>query len=218
MSAQEPNVTSIQVRRAVRGERDALGWLVGHLDPLLRAQVRMRLGVRNHADVEDVVAEVWAIVLQRLDDLRPRDGRFAPTFIAFLSTTALNLCNAQLRRRARALASGVDPVGETSRAGAIERLADPTRGVVTRVDGRDVRELIEEVLQRMSADRRDVLALRLLDQRSNRAVAEQLGVPPNTVAVRYRRALLEMRERLPRGVYEGLRDLTFGSAAGEAVE
>jgi len=59
---------------------------------------------------------------------------------------------------------------------------DPTRGVVTRLDEREVHGRIETVLAGMTADKRRVLVLRLLDQRSNAEVASHLGVPPNTGA------------------------------------
>lgn len=199
------DATSLQVRRALDGDGAALSWLVTHLDPLLRAQARLRLGRSSgDPDVDDVVAETWTVALRRLGDIEPRGGRFAPSFVAFLSTTSANLCNAHLRRRLRSRATGA----ETDDAAG--RVPDPTRGVVTRLDERDVRGRIEAVLDGMSADKRRVLVLRLLDQRSNAEVAELVGVPANTAAVRYRRALLELRERLPREVYEGLRDLTFG--------
>ena len=82
--------------KVVEGSDESLGWLVDHLDPLVRAQVRLRLGPRakNEADVDDVAADVWTVTLTRVGDIRPRAGRFAPVSVAFLGTTAKNLCNA----------------------------------------------------------------------------------------------------------------------------
>ena len=218
MEPLEADLTSLHVRRAVGGSDESLGWLVDHLDPLLRAQVRLRLGprARNEADVEDVVAEVWTVALTRVQDIRPRAGRFAPVFVAFLGTTASNVCNALLRRaiRARTGAGGAstDDLGDTPDA-EIERLAARTRGVLTRVEQRDVREAVEEALGRLGEAKREVLVLRLLEQRTNAEIAERQGVPANTIAVRYRRALEELRERLPAGVWSDFRDL-----AGEEGE
>ncbi len=56
-------------------------------------------------------------------------------------------------------------------------------------------------LDELSADKRDVLVLRLMEHRTNAEIAEILGLQPNTVAVRYRRALEELRQRLPTSLY-----------------
>ena len=214
MDGSRLGLTSIHVRRAVGGDSESLGWLVQHLDPLLRAQVRMRLGSRsrNQADVDDVVAEVWAVVLRKLNDIEPRGDRWAPTFVSFLGATANRLCNASLRRAIRAGGGRAPQRSESgSSAFGVEHLAADTRGVATRAGERDVYEALERALERMSDERREVLVLRLLEQCSNTEIARSQGVAPNTIAVRYRRALVELRERLPSGVYCGLRDLTFGA-------
>jgi len=106
-SPEDLDATSLQVRRALDGDGAALSWLVTHLDPLLRAQVRLRLGRSSgDPDVDDVVADTWTVALRRLGDIEPRGGRCAPSFVAFLSMTSANLCLAHLRRRLRSLASG----------------------------------------------------------------------------------------------------------------
>jgi DNA-directed RNA polymerase specialized sigma24 family protein len=46
-----------------------------------------------------------------------------------------------------------------------------------------------------------VLVLRLIEQRSNVEIAKMLGVPRNTIAVRYRRALEKLRSALPPSVF-----------------
>jgi len=58
--------------------------------------------------------------------------------------------------------------------------------------------------------RGEVLVLRLFEGLGNQAIARSLGVPANTVAVRYRRALEHLRARLPESVFEEVR--SFRSA------
>lgn len=206
-------LTSIHVRRAVDGECESLEWVVGHLDPLVRAQVRRRLGAGacNRADVDDLAADVWAVALRRIGDLQPRAGRWAPVLVAFLASTTTNVCNSFLRRTIRARLAG----DESSRTPRIERVVDPTRGVLTRVGDREAHEVVQAALARLSDDKREVLLMRLLEQRDNQDIAASLGIPANTVAQRYRRALVELRAILPAGVYCGLRDLTWGGAQPE---
>ena len=96
------DLTSFHAQRAAQGERESLAWLVAHFQPLVAAQVRMRLGARARPeDVEDVCSEVWLVLVRRMNTLAPRDGRWAPVVARFLGTTALQLCNNHLRSRLR---------------------------------------------------------------------------------------------------------------------
>ena len=199
--------TSIHVERAVRGERESLAWLVAHFQPLVAAQVRLRLGARSRPeDVEDVCAEVWLVLLRRIGDLAPHDGRWAPVVARFLGTTALQLSNNHLRRRLRRGegAAGAGHEGSQDRRPE-DALAAETRGALTRAADDDLARRVHAALERLSPDQREVLVLRLLEQRSNREIAAILRLEPNTVAVRYRRALEQLRARLPAGAFDELR-------------
>ena len=199
--------TSIHVARAVAGDHDSVGWLVEHFQGLVRAQVRMRL--RGHGtpqDVDDLAADVWVIVLQRLADLTPRDQRHAPVLVQFLGTTVLHVCNnflrARLRQGARLAGS---PTATASNAGdPLDRLPAATRAVLSRVLQKERVSAIDRCLRELPDDKRDVLVLRLMEHRSNQEIGELLGLPANTIAVRYRRALEALRERLPRADFREL--------------
>ena len=56
----------------------------------------------------------------------------------------------------------------------------------------------------MTADKCDVLVLRLLEQKDNQEIARVPGIRANTVAARYRRALEELRRCVP-DVYREVR-------------
>ena len=198
--------TSIHVVRAIAGDHDSVGWLITHFRGLVEAQVRMRL--RGHGrpqDVEDLAADVWVIALQRLPDLLPRGQRHAPVLVRFLGTTVLGVCNNFLRSHARQ--AGHLPraaAADGTAADPLDQLAERTRGVVSRVLQREHGSLVDRCLRELPADKRDVLVLRLMEHRDNREIGALLGLPPNTVAVRYRRALEELRARLPRPLYAEL--------------
>ena len=199
--------TTIHVQRAIRGDSNSAGWLVSHFHPFVEAQVRLRLRGRGSShDVEDLVEDVWLVTLQRLSDLEPRDGRHAPVLVKFLGTTALGMCNNFLRRKARQMLAG-EGQSEESTGGtpANQQFVAETRGVLTRAVQDDLHAAIARCLQGMAPEKRDVLVLRLMEQRSNTEIAGILGVPANTIAVRYRRALQELRDRLPAEVYDELR-------------
>lgn len=198
--------TSILVQGAVDGDRDSLEQVITHLSPLVEAQVRFRLGhlARNTADVEDLVAEVWTVVFRRLPDLRPRDGHYARVLVKYLATTSHYLCNNFLRRSMRRKTIplvGSDSSEEGVRA---DELARETRSVVTRVFEAEVSEMIRSGLDRLSDEKRRVLVLRLMEHRTNQEIAELMDLLPNTVAVKYSRALGDLRDRLPQSVFQTL--------------
>ena len=80
---------------------------------------------------------------------------------------------------------------------AVDSLAEKTHGILTCLADEELVALIRQRLEEMGSDKREVLVLRLLEQKKNPEIANKLGLRPNTVAVRYRRALEELRESLP---------------------
>ena len=76
--------------------------------------------------------------------------------------------------------------------------------MVTRIHHSEVRSILGRCLERLPENQREVLILRLLEQRSNSEIGAILQVQPNTIAVRYRRALAELARILPSSIYEGL--------------
>jgi len=208
-----PGHTSIHVQRAIQGERESVAWVIAHFQPLVEAQVRLRLG--SHAgpqDVEDLVSELWLVVLRRLGDLHPRDGRHAPVLVRFLGTTTLQLCNNFLRKRIRRRSGGQsNPAPDENGSSSppeFAGLAGNTTGVVSQVFLLEVRDQIRRCLEELAPAKRDVLVLRIMEQRTNQEIAEILKLEPNTVAVRYRRALEDMRGRLPACVFDDLWEAT----------
>jgi len=191
--------TSLHVVRAIGGDQGSVAWLITHFRGFVEAQVRLRLRGHGKAhDVEDLAADVWVVALQRLADLRPRDGRHAPVLMRFLGTTALGTCNNFLRRQVRAtLRTG----SSRDDAPQLDELAAATRSLVSKVLLDEARSAIDAALQALPADRRDVLVLRLMEHRDNQEIAQLLGIPANTVAVRYRRALEALRASLPEALY-----------------
>jgi RNA polymerase sigma factor (sigma-70 family) len=201
------DATSIRLRRAVEGDRDSAGWIVAHFDPFVVAQVRMRLGpaLAGVDEIRDLVDEVWLVTLTRFKDLRARDSRLTPVLLRFLVTTSFNLCNNHLRRaiaekgRQAPRAAKAEP---SSRATpSIAQIAARQAGVPTSVSLREISAMIGAALDALEPDKVEVLVLRLIEQRTNAEIATLLGIPSNTVAVRYRRALEKLRAALPASVF-----------------
>ena len=123
--------------------------------------------------------------------------------LKFLTTASFNVCNNHLRR-AIADKDRRPHRDDAARPGSatpisIAELAARQTGVATRASWREIGERIGGALDSLEPDKVELLVLRLLEQRSNIEIASLLGIPRNTVAVRYRRALEKLRAALPRG-------------------
>jgi RNA polymerase sigma factor (sigma-70 family) len=199
--------TSIRVQRAVAGDRESLGWIVAHFDPFVIAQVRLRLGLAAPTgdEVRDVVDEIWLVLLARIGDLKPREGRLTPVLLKFLTTATFNVVNNHLRRviadkGRRNAPEPARPSGATTPFSVAQLVARQT-GVPTRASLREISEQIGAALDALEPDKVEVLVLRLVEQRSNVEIASLLGIPRNTVAVRYRRALEKLRASVPATIF-----------------
>jgi RNA polymerase sigma factor (sigma-70 family) len=209
------DATSIRVRRAVSGDRESLGWIVAHFEPFVIAQVRIRLGsaAPRGEDIRDVVDEVWLATFRKIGDLRARDERLTPVLLKFLVTTSFNVCNNYLRRviaeRGRQ-GTRPAPARSPSMTPSIARIAARQAGVPTEASWREISEKIGAALDLLQPDKVEVLVLRLIEQRSNADISALLGVPRNTVAVRYRRALEKLRAVLPAGIFSDVLSIRRG--------
>jgi RNA polymerase sigma-70 factor, ECF subfamily len=133
------------------------------------------------ADVEDEVQRTFIIAARRIDDVRPGSEK------SFLLQTALHLAAHARRTIARRREVGVDGVPERLDLGATpEQLTDQKR----------VRQLLDQVLGRMTDELRTVFVLFELEEMSTTEIAEALGIPAGTVASRLRRARADFRARV----------------------
>ena len=65
------DVTSLHVQRARAGEQASLSWVIGRFTPFLRVQAEYRVqgSLRRLYDPEDLVDEVWMVVLPKIAEL-----------------------------------------------------------------------------------------------------------------------------------------------------
>lgn len=133
------------------------------------------------ADIDDEVQRTFIIAARRIDDVRPGSEK------SFLLQTALHLAAHARRTIARRREVGVDHVPERSDLSATpEQLTDQKR----------VRQLLDQVLGRMTDDLRTVFVLYELEEMSMAEIADSLGIPQGTVASRLRRARADFKARV----------------------
>lgn len=197
----DPDSTSVQIRKAVAGETDSLGWLIERFTPILLGQATHRLGgeLRNLYDPEDLVNDVWAIALPKLADLPDADEGLTPMVVKFLSQILVYRLNNLVRKHITG-----KPARDADGEARLDRLAPETLGVVTRVVREEKYKSVANALAALDPADRELVVLRGIEQHSVKKIAVLLQLSENTVSVRYRRALQKLKQRLPGTIFDEL--------------
>jgi RNA polymerase sigma factor (sigma-70 family) len=199
--------TSFHVGRAEGGDAASIDWVVRRFSPLLLAQADYRLGprLRRLRDPEDLVSEVWAITLPRLEELGRREGRKTPVLMRFLATVLLHRVNALVK------AEIAGPRGKRERGDAgtdpgdlLAGISTDSSGVVTSAVRRERDGTIAAVLTELEPEDRQIIVLRAIEQNPGATVALLLKISEKAVSMRYRRALDRLRGRLPGSIFDEL--------------
>lgn len=151
-------------------------WIEAHGPKLLLCA---RQWTRSLADAEDVVQEAFVRYWRHQRHL---PGNPQALLVTSIRRAALDLARREDRRTAREEKAGG---GENDII--FERL--PGEGDERRIE-------IELAMQRLPAEQREVLVLKIWQEYTFEQIAETLGIPPNTAASRYRYALNALRKEL----------------------
>jgi RNA polymerase sigma-70 factor (ECF subfamily) len=188
---------------AARGDGSALGRLLEHYLPELRAFVRLRAGplVRARESNSDLVQSVCREILQHGESFR-----FASedAFRRWLFTTTLRKL---VDRRDHWLAAKRDAMREVSfggesDAGAEERLAIAYRSLSSpsrHAMARETIERLEAAFDDLPEDYREVVTLAKVAGLSRAEIAAQMGRSEGSVRMLLVRALAELAARLEPG-------------------
>src|SRR5262245_66236748 len=78
-------VTSLHIGQAIQNDRASTAWLVSRFTPLLMCQARHRIppSLQKFCDADDVVADVWMVVLPQLRRLEPSSGWLSRGLVRF---------------------------------------------------------------------------------------------------------------------------------------
>lgn len=190
--------TSLHVGRARDGDAKSLAWVVGRMTPLLLAQARFRIGrvLAGHYDPEDLVQDVWIRAIPKLRSLDARDGRLTPVLVRFLSSILLNRYRNLLDKH-----MGNKPMREEFEH---DNLPAEQAEVIQDVMRIELVGTVQACIEELSADDREIVVLRAIEQAPLAEVAAVLRISSNAAAVRYHRALKRLRVRLPDSVFHEL--------------
>ena len=153
-------------------------WIEAHGPKLLLCA---RQWTRSLADAEDVVQEAFVRYWRHQRHL---PGNPQALLVTSIRRAALDLARREDRRTAR----------EEKAGGGIEE--GDTLFEMLPGEGDERRSEIELAMQRLPAEQREVLVLKIWQEYTFDQIAEALGIPANTAASRYRYALNALRKEL----------------------
>lgn len=195
------------VRRAQRGDLEALDRLFARYYPRVLAIVRVRLGsaLRERMESSDVLHAALIDAVRSFDRFEPRDAASMTHWLARI----VENCIRESARRERAAAR--DPAWErafahlaTSRSSLNWEPAAATESAGSEVQARERRAQLEACLAELEEAHREVLLLRHYAEAPWESVAEIMGHPsPDAARMLHARALNALRKSLQkRGVHD----------------
>ena len=172
------------IRRILQGDQDAFSPLVKKYQKGIHALVWRKIGDFHTA--QEITQDAFLKAYKKLGTLKDHTQ-----FPGWLYVIAANLCSDWLRRNRLPMesldagdANGVDKVSYSQYVAEKQATeADETR-----------REVVKKLLQKLPESERTVMTLHYLGEMTIKAISEFLGVSPNTVKSRLRRARNRLRK------------------------
>jgi len=178
-----------------RGDERAVQKLVDLYSPRLY-NLALRI-LRHPQDAEDALQETFITALGKLDQF---DGR--ASFFTWIYRIAVNTSLMALRKR-RSRHRKEEPLmwpgfDEIQSRELIDWTADPGRTLLTT----EMRQIMDEAIEKLPAKYRMVFVLRDLEELTTEETAKTLGVTTANVKIRLMRARLFLREALAKYFHE----------------
>jgi len=179
--------TTVLLREARSGSREAMEELFRRCGPRLLAIIRLRLGPELRARMEsrDILADCLLAAFERLDQLRGDDAPALMTWLARIAENRLrDLADYHHReRRDHRRETDLDDPGS---ARAIEAAV---RSQTSRVQLDREMQRVERALESLSSEHREAILLRKLYEFSFAEMAERLDRTPDACRMLFARAM-----------------------------
>ena len=193
------------IQRALAGEEAALAELFDEHRPRLRRMVDLRMDHRLHArvDASDVLQEAYLDLAQELPQYA-KQPKF-PFFLWLRLVTGQRLAKVH-RKHLGAAMRNVDlevslyrkAMPQVSTFFLASRLMGQFTSVSQRAIRAEMQVKLQEVLNSMDPNDREIVALRHFEELSNQEIAQVLEITESAASTRHMRALVRLREALER--------------------
>lgn len=170
------------VAAAVKGDRRALGAVLGVIQPFVTRYCRARLGSQewSHGSADDVAQEVCLAVVTALPSYRDQGRPFLAFVYGIAAHKVIDVRRSQWRNRS-------DPVSEVPDTAEVR--AGPEQQVMNGALSKQMGQLLEI----LPAKQREILLLRVVVGLSAEETAEAVESTPGAVRVSQHRALARLR-------------------------
>jgi RNA polymerase sigma-70 factor (ECF subfamily) len=162
-------------------EPDAFTRLYAHYFPRLYAYARSR--VNDDHEAEEIVAEIFLRVVEKLDRFRWRHAR---SFAAWLFRIAHNVLVDHARRERRVATAPLTDVPDL-----VSPTILPDQAALDAEDG----AVLHQLLRSLSPRRQEIITLRFFGELRNQEIAHVLGIDERTVAAHLCRGLAELHHK-----------------------
>jgi RNA polymerase sigma-70 factor (ECF subfamily) len=186
------------VLRAQEGDKDALNRLCERYYERVRRIVRLRLGskLRESVDSGDILQDTFFQAVRSFENFEMREESSLINWLARLAErqiiAAADYQSAKKRERDRNVAWTSTNVGRESHGFPIAN-ADRSSGVLERIGSSEEQALLEQAMDRLPSDYRELVIQRHYEGASWEAIAESTGRPSAAAArMMHARALIEL--------------------------
>ena len=191
------------IQQALAGGEAALAELFDKHRPRLKRMVMLRMNYRlqGRLDASDVLQESYLDLAQRLPEY-VKQSKF-PFFLWLRLVTGQRLAKVHNKHLGAAMRNADLEVSLNRQAmpqASTFFLASRLIGTFTSVSQQAMRAemqvKLQEVLNTMKSNDREILALRHFEELSNEEIAQVLGITKSSASKRYMRAIMRLREAL----------------------
>jgi RNA polymerase sigma-70 factor (ECF subfamily) len=198
-SPEEPDTQEL-LDKARRGDHSAVGQLLDRYRDRLRQMVLVRMDPQLTArlDPSDVVQETMAVASRRLSDyLRDKPLGFYPWLRQIAYDRLVDVHRRHIRAGSRTV-SREEPLGvpDTSAIQLADQLLASSSGLLKGLVRKELLARVQTALGQLSAEDREILILRHLEQLSTAESAAVVGISETASKQRHLRAVRRLRDLL----------------------
>lgn|GEM_PF-1064452 len=181
--------SALLVKQATKGDKEALGQLIGSIAK--GVLYRVKYGLNNESDAEDVAQEVLMRVCEKIHELRTPEA-----FRVWLGRIIMSETN-NFRAKSKKQRDVLDI------SDYMELLAEnrETFLPVHYAENADVRQAVLKAIERLPARQRQTVVLHYYDGLSVNDIAESLGLAQTSISTHLMRARAEIKAELERKSY-----------------